>query len=117
MHTIKWMGDSVSILDQRLLPLEEKYHEYSDYLGVAQAIKEMIIRGAPAIGIAAGMGIALAAKDLDAPSVQEYKNQLGRIFDIFAATRPTAVNLFWTINRMKNLVATMNDIPEMKSRI
>jgi methylthioribose-1-phosphate isomerase len=117
MHTIKWLGDAVSILDQRLLPLEEKYHEYRDYLGVAQSIKEMIIRGAPAIGIAAGMGIAIAAKNLDVTGVAEFKAQMDKIFDVFAATRPTAVNLFWTINRMKKLIANINDVPEIKSRL
>ena len=61
-YTIKWLGDSVSILDQRFLPTEEIYHEYTSYHEVAASIRDMITRGAPLIGVTAGMGIALAAK-------------------------------------------------------
>src|SRR5262250_2342753 len=85
------------MLDQRLLPTQEIYRTYRDYRGVARAIKDMVIRGAPAIGVAAAMGIALGArqiKRIDNPSEFE------RLSQVFAATRPTAVNLFWAIKRM-----------------
>ncbi|MCP4137526.1 MAG: S-methyl-5-thioribose-1-phosphate isomerase [bacterium] len=110
-YTIKWNGDSVSILDQRLLPLEETYHTYTNYMSVANSIRDMETRGAPAIGITAAMGIALAAKNITEENVEKYKVEMNRIFDIFAATRPTAVNLFWTINRMKKLLEPLDTIP------
>ncbi len=114
-YTIKWNGDSVSMLDQRLLPTEETYHTFSHYHLVADAITDMIIRGAPAIGIAAAMGIALGAKTTDAASIDEFREKLNHIFDIFAATRPTAVNLFWTINRMKKIAAEASDIEKLRA--
>ncbi len=88
------------MLDQRLLPTREVYRTYRDYRGVARAIKDMVIRGAPAIGVAAAMGIALGArqaKRIDSPG------EFDRLCQVFAATRPTAVNLFWAIERMRGL--------------
>jgi methylthioribose-1-phosphate isomerase len=88
------------MLDQRLLPTQEVYRTYRDYRGVARAIKDMVIRGAPAIGVAAALGIALGARQLkkiDNPAEFE------RVCQVFAATRPTAVNLFWAINRMRGV--------------
>jgi methylthioribose-1-phosphate isomerase len=116
-YTIKWNEDSVSMLDQRLLPLQEKYNTYASYMDVADAIREMVIRGAPAIGIAAGMGIALAAKKIEAANVEDYRNRMAEVFEIFAKTRPTAVNLFWAINRMKALVQGAGDIQEIRARL
>lgn len=102
-YTIKWNGDSVSMLDQTFLPTQEYYHTFPHYSGVAAAIKDMIIRGAPAIGIAAGMGIALAAKNIETADITKYRAEMNEVFEVFARTRPTAVNLFWTINRMKKV--------------
>lgn len=116
-YTIRWDGDSVSMLDQRLLPQEETYHTYTHYQHVADAITEMVIRGAPAIGIAAAMGIALAAKKITATSISEFKEQMSRVFDTFAATRPTAVNLFWTINRMRKITGAGADVEELKAAL
>ncbi|MBI3795466.1 MAG: S-methyl-5-thioribose-1-phosphate isomerase [Deltaproteobacteria bacterium] len=90
------------MLDQRLLPTQEVYRTYRDYRGVARAIKDMVIRGAPAIGVAAALGIALGARQLkriDNPAEFE------RLCQVFAATRPTAVNLFWAIKRMGGVYA------------
>ncbi len=112
MQTVRWNGDSVTILDQRLLPSKEEYHTYTDYSEVAEAITSMETRGAPAIGIAAGMGIALAAKKMKSTTIQSFKQEMNRVFECFAATRPTAVNLFWTINRMKKVLSEINDIDE-----
>lgn len=116
-YTIKWNGDSVSILDQRVLPLKEQYHTYRNYTDIADAITSMVTRGAPAIGITAGMGIALAAKKSESKNIEELRVEMARVFDIFAATRPTAVNLFWTINRMRKITAEINDMDELKSAL
>lgn len=97
--TIRWdPAGKVVMLDQRLLPTREVYRTYSNYQGVARAITDMVIRGAPAIGVAAAMGIALGVRQLktsDKPATFE------RLCHAFAATRPTAVNLFWAIARMQ----------------
>jgi methylthioribose-1-phosphate isomerase len=98
--TIEWQDGAVVMLDQRLLPTQEIYRSYRDYRAVARAIKDMVIRGAPAIGVAAAMGIALGArrlKNIDRP--EEFE----RLCQVFAATRPTAVNLFWAIDRMRGI--------------
>ncbi len=104
MNSIKWNGDHVTILDQRKLPLHEVYNNYGNYRDVAVSIREMEIRGAPAIGIAAGMGIALAAKNLKSKSLESFKEEMSRIIELFKGTRPTAVNLFWAAERMKKII-------------
>jgi len=88
------------MLDQRLLPTREVYRTYRDYRSVARAIKDMVIRGAPAIGVAAAMGIALGARQL---KKIENPAEFDRLCQVFAATRPTAVNLFWAIERMRRV--------------
>ncbi len=98
--TLRWQDGSVRMLDQRLLPAREVYRTYRDYRSVARAIKTLVIRGAPAIGVAAAMGIALGArqlKNLARPQV------FARLCQTFASTRPTAVNLFWAIARMQKV--------------
>lgn len=102
---VEWKNDKVYMIDQRLLPVEEKMIEHSDYIEVARSIKDMVIRGAPAIGVAAAMGIALGvwnAKALD----DAHFNQ---IIETIASTRPTAVNLFWAVERMKKLYDSYKD--------
>ena len=113
MNAIKWEDGAVIILDQRLLPLEEIYNKYTNYIQVADSIRNMEIRGAPAIGVAAGMGIALAAKNISFENAEKFKKEMGQIFNIFAETRPTAVNLFWAIDRMKKIVEDRSNIPEL----
>jgi methylthioribose-1-phosphate isomerase len=108
-YTIRWNGDSVSILDQRLLPSQEVYHTYTDYHDVIFAIREMILRGAPLIGVAAAYGIALAAKKSEEGSLQKFLEELEVICGLFEQTRPTAVNLFWAIGRMKRIFASGSD--------
>jgi methylthioribose-1-phosphate isomerase len=100
-YTIKFDGETVSMLDQRLLPGQEVYHKFSNYKDVADAITNMIIRGAPAIGIAAAFGIALGVKGIKTSDKEMFKDQFDGILEEFAETRPTAVNLFWAIERMK----------------
>ena len=116
MEAVKWNGDSVTILDQRLLPSKEEYNTYTDYTEVAEAIITMETRGAPAIGITAGMGIALGAKKMKVSNFNAFKDEMNKIFDCFSNTRPTAVNLFWTINRMKKVLSEMNNIEEAVKR-
>jgi methylthioribose-1-phosphate isomerase len=116
-YTIKWNGDSVSMLDQRLLPMEEVYRTYPNYHDVAEAITDMVIRGAPAIGIAAGMGIALAAKKMETSEVASFKKEMEGVFSVFGKTRPTAVNLFWTINRMRGILEGLNNIDEIRQSL
>ena len=113
-RTIEWRDDKVIMIDQTRLPEEEIYNEYTDFQGVADAIKGMIIRGAPAIGVAAAMGIALGARDIIADSFDTFYRQLCNVCDIIGRTRPTAVNLFWAIERMKR-VAEQNRTKDLAS--
>src|SRR5512137_414535 len=102
-RTIEWRDDKVIILDQTKLPGEEVYNEYIDFQGVAEAIRGMVIRGAPAIGVAAAMGVALGARDIVADTFESFFRQLSNVCETLAKTRPTAVNLFWAIERMKRV--------------
>src|SRR5688572_30529993 len=102
VRTIEWRNGRVVMIDQRLLPTREVYRVYSDYREVARAIKDMVIRGAPAIGVAAAMGIALGVRGLKR---DELRREFDKICRTFAATRPTAVNLFWAIERMRRVYA------------
>src|SRR5581483_7009883 len=99
--TIEWTDDGVRMLDQTKLPAQEVYVTCHSYLEVAEAIRSMVIRGAPAIGVAAAMGIALGIKDSAANTVPELRADFQRIADAISKTRPTAVNLFWAIERMR----------------
>jgi methylthioribose-1-phosphate isomerase len=101
VQTIEWRNGRVVMLDQRLLPTREVYRVYSTHRDVAQAIKDMVVRGAPAIGVAAAMGIALGARTLRSDAARDFE----RLCRTFAATRPTAVNLFWAIERMRRVFA------------
>jgi len=108
-RTIEWRDDKVIMIDQTRLPAEEVYNEYADFQGVAEAIRGMIIRGAPAIGVAAAMGVALGARDIIADTHESFFRQLDNVCDILARTRPTAVNLFWGIERMKRVARANGD--------
>ena len=110
-YTIEWLKEGVSMLDQRLLPETETYNLYKDYQGVAEAISTMVIRGAPAIGVAAAMGIALAANQLLASNFEEFSRKMQPAFELLASTRPTAVNLFWALERMKRRLQELKDAP------
>ena len=98
---IEWTDQGVVMLDQRRLPGEEIVHTYTDYQGVAKAIREMVIRGAPAIGVAAAMGVAIGVQKSHAKSAGELKAEFEEICGTLAKTRPTAVDLFWVLQRMK----------------
>ena len=101
--TIEWTDDGVVMIDQRALPLKEEYLTLKTPEDVADAIKRMVIRGAPAIGVAAAMGIALGARMYDALPAEDFRKKVEQLFPLFASTRPTAVNLFWAIERMRKL--------------
>lgn len=110
-RTIEWRDNAVIMIDQTRLPTEERYITYSDYSSVAEAIKGMIIRGAPAIGVAAAMGIALGAREIIADTQESFYRQLENVCDVLARTRPTAVNLFWAIERMKRRAEVLKGQP------
>ena len=114
--TIDWVDNKVVMIDQLKLPTEEIYQEYRSYMEVADAIKSMVIRGAPAIGIAAAMGVALGSLESDSSDKQRFFEDLDKICTTLAATRPTAVNLFWAIDRMKKIISQNkeNEIPQIR---
>jgi methylthioribose-1-phosphate isomerase len=101
LPTIEWKDDAVVMIDQRKLPTAEVYVTCKTAKDVAKAIKTMVIRGAPAIGVAAAMGIALGMRRSTATGTKQFVTEFQRICDLMAGTRPTAVNLFWAIDRMK----------------
>jgi methylthioribose-1-phosphate isomerase len=108
IRTLEWTDTGVRFLDQTKLPTEETYVTCTTYEEVAGAIRTMIVRGAPAIGVAAAMGIALGARDSAAKDRDALRCDFERICDVLASTRPTAVNLFWAIRRMKEEFAEVS---------
>ena len=109
--TIEWKNNTVRMIDQRILPAREVYNVYRDYKGVAKAIKSMVIRGAPAIGVAAAMGVAIGALKIRTKDIKVFKRELKKINRLIASTRPTAVNLFWAIERMAGVVDANRHLP------
>lgn len=101
IKTIEWTDEGVRMIDQRKLPTIEEYPVFRTYEEVAEAIKVMVVRGAPAIGVAAAMGVALGVRQSKASNLDQLASDFGTITSTLAATRPTAVNLFWAIERMK----------------
>src|SRR5690348_16323095 len=106
VETIQWTDAGVVMIDQTRLPIEEAYVTCRTYQEVATAIRDMIIRGAPAIGVAAAMGVARGALD-----ATDLDREFDGICDTLAKTRPTAVNLFWAIDRMKRVYAGLRGKP------
>jgi methylthioribose-1-phosphate isomerase len=121
IKTVEWTDEGVRMLDQRILPTEEKYLMLRSYDEVADAIKKMVVRGAPAIGVSAAMGLALGAKQSVGTSVADLEFDFDYMCDVMGATRPTAVNLFWAIERMRSLFrrakAETADVEEVKQRL
>src|SRR5215469_9603348 len=118
---IAWTESGVVMLDQRRLPAEEISHTYTDYREVAKAIREMVIRGAPAIGVAAAMGVAVGVQKSKARTLEELRAELAVICETLAETRPTAVDLFWALERMKqrfaDLARTTNDLSVIRQAL
>src|SRR5512140_1445999 len=121
LPTIAREADAVVMIDQRKLPAEEVYVRCKTANEVARAIKTMVIRGAPAIGVAAAMGIALGMRKSRATGTQKFAAEFQKICDLMAATRPTAVNLFWAIERMKRAFAARaqagESVDQLKDRL
>src|SRR6476646_4489835 len=117
LPTIAREADAVVMIDQRKLPAEEIYVRCSTAGDVARAIKTMVIRGAPAIGVAAAMGIALGMRRSSATGTQKFAAEFQKTCELMAATRPTAVNLFWAIERMKRCFAAAAQAGESVGQI
>jgi methylthioribose-1-phosphate isomerase len=120
LPTIEWQPDAVVMIDQRKLPGQEVYVRCKTAQEVARAIKTMVIRGAPAIGVAAAMGLALGMRRSKAQGTKQFAVEFNKLCLLMAATRPTAVNLFWAIDRMKrsfgNGVREGQSVDELKDR-
>jgi len=125
IKTLEWTDGGVRFIDQTKLPTEETYVTCKNYEEVADAIRTMIVRGAPAIGVAAAMGVALGVRDSQAANLSALTRDFDHICDVLAATRPTAVNLFWAIRRMKDKFAQLSGmfrveqqpIPQIKQEL
>src|SRR5215210_3886119 len=121
IKTVEWTDEGVRMLDQRILPTEEKYLMLRSYEEVADAIKKMVVRGAPAIGVSAAMGLALGAKQSVGTSVADLEYDFDYMCDVMSKTRPTAVNLFWAIERMREALrrakAESSNVEEIKGKL
>jgi len=119
IQTLEWTDKGVRFLDQTKLPTEESYVTATTYQQVADAIRTMVVRGAPAIGVAAGMGIALGVKNSKAETVGDLKKDFDQICSAIGETRPTAVNLFWAIRRMQEKFETLRvrPMPQIKQAL
>src|SRR5437660_6845893 len=122
IKTVEWTGEGVRMLDQRILPTEEKYVMLRSYEEVADAIKKMVVRGAPAIGVSAAMGLALGASQSVGTSIADLEFDFDFMCKVMEATRPTAVNLFWAVERMRRVIAkakseNVRDVEEVKKRL
>ena len=111
IKTIEYTDGIVRMIDQTKLPREEVYVEYRDYKDVSDAIRNMLIRGAPAIGVAAAMGVSLGANEIKADNYESFLPKFQQICDLLAGSRPTAVNLFWAIKRMKKISEDSREKP------
>jgi len=121
IKTVEWTSEGVRMLDQRLLPTEEKYLLLRSYEEVADAIKNMVVRGAPAIGVSAAMGLALGANQSVGTSLADLEYDFKFMCKVMEATRPTAVNLFWAVERMRAVLARARtetkDVEEVRNRL
>ncbi len=115
---IEWLSNrgQVRILDQTRLPAEETYLETADYRQVAVAIKELKVRGAPAIGVAGAYGVAVGALAIDSSTVEDFRTRLREVIETIGSTRPTARNLFWAIERMEK-AANGSSVAEIKAAL
>jgi methylthioribose-1-phosphate isomerase len=119
IQTLEWTDNGVRFIDQTKLPTEESYLVCKTYQQVADAIRNMVVRGAPAIGVAAAMGIALGVRDSKAETAGELAQEFRLICDVVGKTRPTAVNLFWAIHRMSEKFERLRvrPIPQIKQAL
>ena len=119
IQTLEWTDKGVRFIDQTKLPTEETYVNCTTYEQVADVIRNMVVRGAPAIGVSAAMGIALGVKNSKAETAGDLKRDFDQICDVIGKTRPTAVNLFWAIRRMQEKFETLRvrPIPQIKQSL
>ena len=121
IKTVEWTNEGVRMLDQRLLPTEEQYLMLRSYEEIADAIKNMVVRGAPAIGVSAAMGLALGANQSVGTSIADLEYDFKFMCKVMEATRPTAVNLFWAVERMRAALlkakAETKSVEEVKQRL
>lgn len=117
IKVIEWLGESISIIDQTELPQKEVYLKLTTAQEMAEAIKEMRIRGAPAIGVAAAYGIALGGQQIEANTPEKFRCELEDVIELITATRPTAVNLFTAADRMKKVSAEDNSVEKIKQAL
>src|SRR5271168_3954712 len=119
IQTLEWTDKGVRFIDQTKLPTEETYVTCKNYEQVADAIRNMVVRGAPAIGVAAAMGIALGMKNSKAETGGELKREFDQICEVIGKTRPTAVNLFWAIRRMRDKfeLLRVRPLPQIKQAL
>ena len=114
LKTVEWKDNSVIMIDQTKLPLKLEYVKYTDYKDVVYAIKSLIVRGAPAIGVSGGFGLALAALQSHAKSKEELLDELEKTKKILYETRPTAVNLGWALEKIMKVAKQGNNVSEIK---
>lgn len=121
IRTVEWTDEGVVMIDQRLLPSNEIYLTLKNPEEVARAIEDMVVRGAPAIGVSAAMGIALGAKQSEAVTAENFASDFNQVCERMAKTRPTAVNLFWAVERMRRVfdqtTSESNSIEQIKQRL
>ena len=119
IQTLEWTDSGVRFIDQTKLPTEETYVNCTTYEQVADVIRDMIVRGAPAIGVSAAMGIALGVKNSQATTISEFKQEFDKICDVIGKTRPTAVNLFWAIRRLQDKFENLRvrPLPQIKQAL
>ncbi len=121
IKTVEWTKEGIRMIDQRVLPTEEKYLMLRSWEEVADAIKKMVVRGAPAIGVSAAMGLALGASQSVGMSVADLEDDFTYMCQVMGETRPTAVNLFWAIERMRDRFnrekSKTNSVEEIKASL
>src|SRR5579863_6029302 len=114
IETLEWTDSGVRFIDQTKLPMEEIYVNCTTHEQVADVIRTMVVRGAPAIGVSAAMGIALGVNNSKAATAADLRSDLDGICEVIGKTRPTAVNLFWAIRRMQDKFASLGNQPVPK---
>jgi methylthioribose-1-phosphate isomerase len=117
MNVIEWFGDELRVLDQTRLPHQEAYLKLTGYRDIVRAIRDMNIRGAPAIGVAAGYGIALGANAIKTTDINLFQKDLSEVIESITSTRPTARNLFTVAERMKRLASSGKGVEEIKKAL
>lgn len=110
IETLRWKNDHLEMIDQRILPASFEYIKYDSAASVADGIRSMVVRGAPAIGCAAAYGIALEALKLRDKTAEKFKQGMDAAFEVLAQSRPTAVNLFWALQRMREKISNSGDV-------